>query len=419
MKNRAGKDDKILEKVAVIGAGAAGLMAAGRLAQRGKNVVLIEKNPMLGKKIRITGKGRCNVTNACDIEDMINNQIPVNANFLYSALYSFTNDDLRQLLRENGIETKVERGERVFPVTDNAKDIVAALKNYALKSNVRLLKKEVSHLIIEDKKIKGLTYKTGEKLYCDSVVVATGGMSYPLTGSTGDGYKFAREAGHNIIKPKPALVPLEAERGVCQKLMGLSLKNTAICVKDENDKTVYEDFGEMLFTHFGVSGPMILSASSHLKDIENKKYRLFIDLKPALDEKQLDARILRDFEKFSRKQFVNSLDELLPKKLIGVIIENSGIDERKFVNQISKEERKRLCYAIKNLKIDIRGFRPIEEAIVTSGGVDVLQINSSTMESKLVGGLYFAGEVIDVDAYTGGFNLQIAFSTGHLAGDNA
>ena len=402
----------------VVGGGAAGMMACAAAAKRVRQVILVEKNNILGKKLRITGKGRCNITNAAPIDEFISH-VPTNGKFLYSAFYSFTNDDLRQLLRENGIETKVERGERVFPVTDNAKDIVAALKNYALKSNVRLLKKEVSHLIIENKKIKGLTYKTGEKLYCDSVVVATGGMSYPLTGSTGDGYKFAREAGHNIIKPKPALVPLEAERSVCQKLMGLSLKNTAICVKDENDTTVYEDFGEMLFTHFGVSGPMILSASSHLKDIENKKYRLFIDLKPALDEKQLDARILRDFEKFSRKQFVNSLDELLPKKLICVIIENSGIDERKFVNQISREERKRLCYAIKNLKIDIRGFRPIEEAIVTSGGVDVLQINSSTMESKLVGGLYFAGEVIDVDAYTGGFNLQIAFSTGHLAGDNA
>lgn len=408
-----------MEKVAVIGGGAAGLMATGRLAERGKSVVLIEKNPMLGKKIRITGKGRCNVTNACDISDMINSQIPVNANFLYSSLYGFTNEDLRALLRKYGCETKVERGERVFPVSDCAKDVVEALKKYALQSNVRLLKKEVSHLIIEDNRVKGVCYKTGEKLYCDSVVVATGGKSYPLTGSTGDGYRLAKEAGHNIICLKPSLVPLETHGDICKKLMGLSLKNTAICVKDENGKTIYEDFGEMLFTHFGVSGPMILSASSHMKDIENKNYVVFIDLKPALDEKQLDARILRDFEKFSRKQLINSLDELLPKKLIPVIIEEAGVDDRKTVNQISKDERKRLCDTIKNLRVNIKGFRPIEEAIVTSGGVDTKQINSSTMESKLVKGLFFAGEIIDVDAYTGGFNLQIAFSTGHLAGDNA
>lgn len=415
--NLRGRDKK-LEKVAVIGGGAAGLMAAGRLAERGKNVVLIEKNPMLGKKIRITGKGRCNVTNACDIEDILKN-VPTNANFLYSALYTFSNDSLIELLAKYGVETKVERGGRVFPVSDNAKDIVEALKKYALKSNVRLLKKEVDSLIVENGAVKGVKYKTGEKIYCDSVIVATGGKSYPLTGSDGAGYKFAKQAGHSITPLKPSLVPLEIHQKFCRDLMGLSLKNIKIKVKNEKNKTVFEDFGEMLFTHFGVSGPVILSASSHIKNPETEKYSIYIDLKPALDEKQLDTRILRDFEKFSKKQFINSLDELLPKKLISTVVALSGIDERKTVNQISKDERKNLVNVLKNFKIDVKGFRPIEEAIVTSGGVNVKEINSSTMESKLTGGLYFAGEVIDVDAYTGGFNLQIAFSTGYLAGDNA
>lgn len=407
-----------MEKVAVIGGGAAGLMAAGRLAERGKQVVLIEKNPMLGKKLRITGKGRCNVTNACDIEDILKN-VTTNANFLYSALYTFSNDQLIELLKKCGVETKVERGGRVFPVSDNAKDIVEALKKYALKPNVRLLKKEAESLIIEDNKIKGVKYKTGEKLYCDSVIVATGGKSYPQTGSDGAGYAFAKQAGHKIMPLKPSLVPLEIYQKFCRDLMGLSLKNVSIKVKNEKNKTVFEDFGEMLFTHFGVSGPLILSSSAHIKNIENEKYSIYIDLKPALDEKQLDLRILRDFEKFSKKQFINSLDELLPKKLIPVVVNLSGIDERKTVNQISKEERKRLACILKNFRLDVKGFRPIEEAIVTSGGVCVKEINSSTMESKLTHGLYFAGEVIDVDAYTGGFNLQIAFSTGYLAGDNA
>ncbi len=407
-----------MEKIAVIGGGAAGLMAVGRLAERGKNVVLIEKNPMLGKKIRITGKGRCNVTNACDIEDILKN-VPVNANFLYSALYTFSNDNLIELLNNLGVETKVERGGRVFPASDNAKDIVEALKKYALKSNVHLLKKEVSRLIVEDSIVRGLVYSSGEKLYCDKVIVATGGKSYPLTGSTGDGYKFAKQAGHNIIPTKPSLVPLEIYEHLCKDLMGLSLKNIKLTLLNSKNKVIYEDFGEMIFTHFGVSGPVILSASSHIRNIENDKYCICIDLKPALDEAQLDMRILRDFEKYSRKQFLNALDDLLPKKLIPVIINLSKIEPHKSVNQISKDERKRLVSLLKELRLSVKGFRPIEEAIVTSGGVDVLQIDPSTMQSKLVSGLYFAGEVIDVDAYTGGFNLQIAFSTGYLAGDNA
>ncbi len=407
-----------MEKIAVIGGGAAGLMAAGRLAERGKQVCLIEKNPILGKKVRITGKGRCNITNACDIEDFFKN-IPTNANFLYSALYTFSNDSMVSLLESYGVKTKVERGGRVFPVSDNAKDVVEALKKYALKSNVHLMKKEAESLIIKEGCVKGIKFKTGENLMCDKVIVATGGMSYPQTGSDGAGYKMARESGHNIIQPRASLVPVEIYDSVCRDLMGLSLKNIKITVKNEKNKKVYDDFGEMIFTHFGVSGPIILSASAHMKNPETSKYSIYIDLKPALDEKTLDTRILRDFEKFSKKQFINSLDELLPKKFIPVVVALSQIDERKTVNQISKEERKRLVNILKNFKLSVKGFRPVSEAIVTSGGICTKEINSSTMESKLIKNLYFAGEVIDVDAYTGGFNLQIAFSTGYLAGDNA
>ena len=292
-------------------------------------------------------------------------------------------------------------------------------KKYALKSNVHLMKKEATSLIVEDGCVKGVKFKTGEKLLCDKVIIATGGMSYPQTGSDGAGYKMARDAGHKIIEPKASLVPVEIKESICRDLMGLSLKNIKITVKNDKNKKVYDDFGEMIFTHFGVSGPVILSASAHMKNPETSGYSIYIDLKPALDEKTLDARILRDFEKFANKQFINALDELLPKKLIGVVVALSEIDERKQVNQISKEERKRLCYILKNFKLTVKGFRPVSEAIVTSGGICTKEINSSTMESKLIKNLYFAGEVIDVDAYTGGFNLQIAFSTGYLAGDNA
>jgi len=407
-----------IEKVCVIGGGAAGLMAAGRLAQRGKSVVLIEKNPMLGKKLRITGKGRCNITNSCDIEDMLKN-VTVNQSFLYSALYTFTNDNLIALLNEYGLETKTERGGRVFPVSDNARDVVEALKRYALKSNVRLLKKEVAEIIIKDEKVCGVRYTSGEKLYCDSVIVATGGLSYPLTGSTGDGYKFARQAGHSIIAPKPSLVPVQTRETFGGKLMGLALRNVRLSVTNSKNKKVFEDFGEMLFTHFGVSGPMVLSASAHMRDVDKENYVFHIDLKPALDEKQLDERLRRDFAQNSNKHFINALDALLPKTLIPVIVKRSGIDEHKTVNQISKAERLTFVSLLKDFTLHATRFRPIEEAIVTSGGVNVKEINPSTMESKLAKGLYFAGEVIDVDAYTGGFNLQIAFSTGYLAGDNA
>lgn len=410
--------DDINRSVAVIGGGAAGLMAAGRLAQRGVRVILIEKNPMLGKKLRITGKGRCNVTNACDIEDMIKN-VTVNSSFLYSAFYTFTNNNLIELLRQNGLETKIERGQRVFPVSDSARDVVEALKRYALKSNVHVIKREVSSLIISGGRVKGIEYRGGGRQYCDSVIVATGGCSYPLTGSTGDGYRFAAAAGHKIISVKPSLVPVETRERCVREMMGLSLKNVRLTVTNSKNKKVFEDFGEMLFTHFGVSGPMVLSASAHMRDIEKESYVFHIDLKPALDEKQLDRRIVRDFEQNRNKHIINALDALMPKALIPEVIKRCGIDAHKAVNGVIKQERAAIVSVLKDFTLHAARFRPIGEAIVTSGGVDVKHINPSTMESKLVKGLYFAGEVIDVDAYTGGFNLQIAFSTGYLAGDNA
>lgn len=401
--------------VIVVGGGAAGLMACGTLAKRGIKVTLIEKNKMLGKKIRITGKGRCNITNIADVEDMINN-VATNGSFLYSALYTFTNQMLIELLNSYGLETKVERGGRVFPKSDNAKDVVEALIKHAITPNTTLINKAVEKLDIKDGRVCGVVLSDGEKITADSVIIATGGKSYPLTGSTGDGYKLAKQAGHAITPLKPSLVPLETHEQWAKDLMGLSLKNVAISVKTKGKNKVYEDFGEMIFTHFGVSGPIILSASCHLRDLDKNGYHLYIDLKPALDENKLNYRILRDFSEFSRKQFVNSLNKLLPKRLIDVVVNLSGIDPATFVNQITKQQRQGLVKLLKGLPLSIKALRPIEEAIITSGGVNVKQIDPSTMESKITPGLYFAGEVIDVDAYTGGYNLQIAFSTGYLAG---
>ena len=404
-------------KVAVIGGGPAGIMAAAGAASLGADVLLIEQNSYLGKKMGITGKGRCNITNACDIRDFIAN-IPINGKFMHSAFYAFSNDDMINLLNSYGVETKIERGNRVFPVSDKAKTVVDALKAYAKDSGVRA----ICDKVLAIKKLENGFYLKLEKrgkLISDKVIIATGGASYPLTGSTGDGYKFAQGLGHTIITPTPSLVPLTTEGDITKKLMGLSLKNISIKITDENNKKLYEDFGEMLFTHFGVSGPVILSASSHLRDFNGRKYTLSIDLKPALDEEALDKRILRDFSAELNRDFVNSLDELLPKKLIPVIIKLSGIDERKKVRDITKAERLNLVHLLKNFTLILNGTRPIGEAIITSGGVSVKEINPKTMESKLVDGLYFAGEVIDVDAYTGGFNLQIAYSTGHLAGTSA
>lgn len=401
-------------KIAVIGGGPAGIMAAASAAALGADTLIIEQNSYLGKKMGITGKGRCNITNACDIRDFIAN-IPVNGKFMHSAFYAFSNDDMIELLARYGVETKIERGNRVFPVTDKAHTVVDALKSYAKDCGAKAVQDKVLAVKKTDNGFLLNLEKRG-KHSCDKVIIATGGASYTATGSTGDGYNFARSLGHTIVTPTPSLVPLTTKGDVAKKLMGLSLKNIEITVKDAQNKKCYTDFGEMLFTHFGVSGPVILSASSHLRDFGKNKYTLSIDLKPALDSEALDKRILRDFSEELNRDFVNSLDELLPKKMIPVIIELSGIPERKKVRDITKAERQRLVELLKSFTLEITGTRPINEAIITSGGISVKEINPKTMESKIVPGLFFAGEVIDVDAYTGGFNLQIAWATGHAAG---
>lgn len=406
------------DRVIVIGAGAAGLMAAGKAAQRGKEVLCLEKNDRVGKKLLISGKGRCNITNNTDIDGLIQN-IPGNGNFLYSSFYTFSNEDLMEMMKSEGLEIKVERGGRVFPVSDKALDVVKMLHRFVEKNGAKiLLKTEVDTIIVANGKVEGVKLKDGSVIEASSVVIATGGLSYPGTGSTGDGYLMAQRLGHTITPLKPSLVPLIATESWVKELQGLSLRNVSIKVVDKKGKTIYDDFGEMLFTHFGVSGPLILSLSRHILSYDYKNVKLLIDLKPALSEDVLDDRIQRDFEKFSRKQFKNSLDELLPQKLIPVIIKLSQIPEDKHVNQITKAERASLVRLLKAFPIEINGARPISEAIVTAGGVCTDEINPSTMESKKVKGLYLAGEVIDVDGYTGGFNLTIAFSTGYTAGMN-
>lgn len=405
------------KKVIVVGAGAAGLMAAGTAAKNGCDVLLIERNDRVARKVMITGKGRCNVTNACyDINELIDN-VPVNNRFLYSAFSQFMPIDTMDFFENLGVKLKVERGNRVFPVSDKAVDIVDALNKYIKINKVKRVKGRVKELFLDNGKISGIRTFENETYYGDSVIIATGGMSYQSTGSSGDGYNLAKQVGHSIIDIKPSLVPLESSSDVCKQMQGLSLKNVSISIVDKkSNKSIYSDFGEMLFTHFGVSGPTILSASSHIKNIDSNKYDLVIDLKPALSDEQLDNRILRDFNKNNNKDFGNSLGALLPNKMIPVIINNSGIDPTLKTNQVTKEMRNNLVRCIKELIIPISKFRPINEAIVTSGGVKVSEIKPKNMESKLMDSLYFAGEVIDVDGYTGGFNLQIAFSTGYLAG---
>ena len=402
--------------VVVIGGGAAGLMAAGTAAERGKSVVLIEKNRILGKKLLITGKGRCNITNACeDVETLLEN-VTVNRSFLYSAFYGFTNDDTIEFFNKLGVETKIERGNRVFPVSDRSQSVVDALSGYVKKSGVKIIYDKVLDVLTDNGCIQGVeTQKHGE-ISAKAVIIATGGASYQGTGSTGDGYGWAKALGHTVTEIIPSLVPVMVEEKWAYDLMGLSLKNIEIAVLNEKSKVIYKDFGEMLFAHFGLSGPVVLSASAHMRPMKSGKYKIMLDLKPALDEKTLDARIVRDFQKFANRDFVNSLSELLPNGLIDTVVSLSGIDPRKKVNSVTKEERKNLVSVIKGIEFNVSGFCPIEQAIITSGGISVKEINSSTMESKLVQGLYFAGEIIDVDAYTGGFNLQIAFSTGRLAG---
>ena len=414
-------------KVIVIGGGPAGMMAAISAAENKDEVILLEKNSSLGKKLLITGKGRCNITSAINIEDFIKN-IPGNGKFLYSAFSNFSNQDIINLLKRNNLEVKEERGSRIFPVTDKAQSVLDAfIKEIKKHSSIVVrLNSKVRGLLIEDSVAKGVELESGEKIFSDKVIIATGGKSYPLTGSTGDGYKFAKDAGHTIVKTRGSLVPIEADKEMCSRLQGLSLRNVKISFIDkENSKVIYDDFGEMLFTHFGVSGPTILSGSAHLlryKEVDEKLNRgsivLKIDLKPALSEEELDKRVLRDFEEIKNKEFKNSLDKLLPKKMIDVVIDLSGINRNKKVNEITKEERTRLVGLLKNLEVILRGFRPVEEAIITAGGVSIKEINPKTMESKIINNLYFAGEIIDVDAYTGGFNLQIAYSTGYTAGIN-
>lgn len=404
-------------RVVVIGGGAAGMIAAATAGSRGLDVTIVEKNNRVGKKLLITGKGRCNITNAADMETHISSVVH-NREFLYSAFYTFDSYTVIQLFEKLGLETKTERGGRVFPVSDKAVDVVNALKKHLKNNNVRIrYESSVKGVITNNGEVVGVRLEDGSKIHCDKVILATGGKSYPGTGSTGDGYSMAKELGHKIIPPKPALTPFVSKEQWVKDLQGLALKNTELKLY-KNDKLVFEDFGEMLFTHYGISGPMILSASGHVKNIEKGGYKVVLDLKPALDEKTLDQRIQKDFEKYSRRNFSNSLVDLLPKKMIPIIIELSKIPSDKPVNQISKAERTRLGEIMKNLTITPISLRGFEEAIVTAGGVDVKEIDPSTMESKLVKGLFFAGEVMDLDAYTGGFNLQIAFSTGYLAGNN-
>ena len=404
-------------KVIIIGGGAAGMLAAYQAAKCGNDVSLYEKNEKLGKKIFITGKGRCNVTNACEVEELLDHVV-TNKEFLYSGFYSFTNNAMMELLEELGCPLKVERGNRVFPVSDHSSDVIAALQRGLRKENVDIyLNTTVKKILSEDGTVTGVRLASGDTVKADKVIVATGGMSYQTTGSTGDGYDFARKAGQKVTKLTPALVPFEIKEDFCKQLMGLSLRNVAVKMTADGKK-IYEDFGEMLFTHFGISGPVVLSASSYIGKYQGKELKFMIDLKPALNKDQLDHRVLKDFNKALNKDFVNSLDNLLPKKLIPVIVELSGIPEHKKVNEITKKERETLVSLLKRLELTITGVRGFKEAIITQGGVNVKEIDPGTMESKKVKGLYFAGEVLDLDAVTGGFNLQIAWSTGYLAGMN-
>ena len=403
--------------VLVIGGGAAGCMAAGFAAKNGNSVLLCERNDRIGRKVMITGKGRCNVTNACSLLNELIENVPVNGRFLYGAFSRFMPYDTMDFFEEAGVELKIERGNRVFPVSDKAMEIVDALNSFIKDNGVKKVKARITELNVTDGHVNYAKDDEGNTYCADKYIIATGGKSYPLTGSTGDGYTLAQQCGHTITELKPALVPLETSDDWTGKLQGLALKNISVTVRDnETYNEVFNDFGELLFTHFGVSGPVILSASSHMKNPENGRYSIEIDLKPGLTEEKLDARILRDFAENANKSIANALVKLLPHKLIPVIVRLSGIPTDLKVNQITKDMRQELVYLLKHFTVNVIGFRPIDEAIVTSGGVSVKEINPKNMQSTLCDNLYFAGEVIDVDAYTGGFNLQIAFSTGVLAG---
>lgn len=405
-----------LSKVIIVGGGAAGMLAAIGAAKNNHEVILCEKNEKLGKKIYITGKGRCNVTNACDLEDFFKN-IVRNEKFMYSSLYGFTNQDLMDLLEHSGCPLKVERGNRVFPVSDHSSDVIKTLQHILTDLNVTVrYQSKVKKILISNQTVAGIVLASGEEIYGDAIIIATGGLSYPTTGSTGDGYEFAKKVGHTIVETVPGLVPFVIKESWCQELQGLALKNVSVQLLIENKK-VYEELGEMLFTHFGVSGPLILSASNFFQNKQNNT-KLMIDLKPALTEEQLDKRILREFEEQQNKQFKNSLQKLFPVKLIPIMIQLSGIHPDKKVHEITKEERLRFGKLIKNVELTVSGTRDFQEAIITRGGLSIKELNPSTMESKLVKNLYFAGEMLDIHGHTGGYNLQIAFSTGFLAGSS-
>lgn len=401
-------------EIAIIGGGAAGLLAAGTALSMGAKVTIFEHMPFCGKKLLITGKGRCNVTNACDRDTFLSNVI-TNPRFLYSALAAFSIEDTMALFEGLGVPLKIERGRRVFPVSDKAADVVNALKRYA--KDARVIHHHVERLLVEDGCVVGVV--AGESYPFDAVILATGGASYPLTGSDGSGHSLAMQVGHTMTPLTPSLVPLVSPDPICQEMQGLSLKNVGLTLKDTASKVYYKDFGEMLFTHFGLSGPMVLSGSTHLRKADFSSLIAEIDLKPALDEKTLDQRILSDFQENPNKDFINILGGLLPQKMIAPFAARTGIDPRKKIHDISKEERGILLHTLKHFTIPISGFRPLQEAIVTAGGIKVSEIDPKTMQSKLVGNLYFAGEIIDVDAYTGGYSLQIAFSTGYLAAMSA
>ncbi|WP_252235470.1 NAD(P)/FAD-dependent oxidoreductase [Clostridium sp. ZS1] len=404
-----------MSKVIVIGAGPAGMMAAITAAKEHK-VTLLDGNERLGKKLFITGKGRCNVTNAKDISEFFD-YIPGNPHFLYSALYTFTNEDTMNFFSNEGIKLKVERGDRVFPESDKSSDIIRGLSNALSRTDVEIkLNSKVTNIKYKNNSITGIEINNDEILKADYYIIATGGASYPLTGSRGEGQEFSEKLGHKIIPLKPALVPMVVKDAKTKELMGLSLKNVEVTIKENDKKVVYKNFGEMLFTHFGVSGPLILSGSRFIEN--NKNYKLHIDLKPSLNLGELDKRIQRDFNKYLNKDFKNSLNELLPQKLIPMIIEMSNIPEEKKVNEITKEERRNLVNILKDFSFDLNGLRPLAEGIVTKGGIDVKEIDPSTMKSKIIDNLSFCGEVMDVDAFTGGYNVQIAFATGVIAGSH-
>ncbi len=411
--------------IVVIGGGAAGLMAAATAAECSDpaetRVLLVEQNDRMGKKLRITGKGRCNLTNDCDNQEFLQN-VPTNPRFLYAALSAFDTQDTKAYFEALGVPLKVERGKRVFPVSDKASDVAEALVRHCREVGVEPLVGRVSAILtatVDGKNTVTGVRVGGKDIAADAVILCTGGCSYPVTGSDGNGYRLAERLGHTVISPRPSLVPLVCAGDICARMMGLSLRNVRLKVVDtRKGKCVYEDFGEMLFTHYGVTGPLILSASAHIPDVESGAYELHINLKPALDAAELDARLLSDFKKYANRDFINALGDLLPLKAIEPVVELSGIDPRCKVNAITREERRALAAVLQDLTVIPVRPRPIAEAIITKGGIKVSEVNPGTMESKLVSGLYFAGEILDVDAYTGGFNLQIAFSTARLAGEN-